>query len=280
MAEYTHLDAQGTPVVSTKADGSINWRERYTPFGEKTLDNAKNQNDIGYTGHVQDEASGLTYMQARYYDPVAARFLSTDPIGYQDQLNLYAYVANDPINATDPTGMIAQEIDYLDDEWRQGIPIAGGRPIGLFDENNTNEPSQDSESAWSIDPATNGAAKDGSLEVLGFAVGFKGIDKAFKGGLAWAMGKEAAEEVAEHATVRLADDIAGWLGPKYMPRQVEETGNYVYASADGLRRFRIDFTQNKGLFKGPHGVFESRVATNRPFRPVDGTPEHIYFTGK
>jgi len=46
-----------------------------------------------------------SYYRARYYDPMAGRFLSEDPIGFDGSNNFYTYVGNDPINWTDPLGL-------------------------------------------------------------------------------------------------------------------------------------------------------------------------------
>ncbi|MFL9903446.1 RHS repeat-associated core domain-containing protein [Paraburkholderia fungorum] len=50
---------------------------------------------------------GLYYYKARFYAPQLGRFLQTDPVGTADDLNLYAYVKNNPINFTDPSGLAA-----------------------------------------------------------------------------------------------------------------------------------------------------------------------------
>jgi RHS repeat-associated protein len=52
--------------------------------------------------------SGLYYYKARMYSPTLGRFLQTDPIGTTDDLNLYVYVKNNPVNFTDPTGLLAK----------------------------------------------------------------------------------------------------------------------------------------------------------------------------
>lgn len=80
--EYIHTDALGSPVATTNASGAVIERQVYEPYGAPIL---HGQTDgPGFTGHVEDSATELTYMQQRYYDALVGRLLSVD--GYVARL--------------------------------------------------------------------------------------------------------------------------------------------------------------------------------------------------
>ncbi|MFT4928828.1 MAG: RHS repeat-associated protein [Phenylobacterium sp.] len=83
---------------------STNSRMHYKPFGD-SIETPKD--DVGYTGHKFDTDLGWSYMQQRYMDPVLARFMQNDPVGFTGDVttyNRYSYVGNNPYKYTDPDG--------------------------------------------------------------------------------------------------------------------------------------------------------------------------------
>ncbi|MGH8050538.1 MAG: RHS repeat-associated core domain-containing protein [Arenimonas sp.] len=103
---YLHTDSLGSPVAYTDQAGTITRIERYTPYGEPS-DQMYDQGP-GYTGHVTDSLTGLTYAQQRYYDPLIGRFLSPDPVTTDlnagTNFNRFWYAADNPYKFTDPDG--------------------------------------------------------------------------------------------------------------------------------------------------------------------------------
>lgn len=113
---YQHTDGLGSPTVETTAGGTEipGSRLLHEPYG--LVSGGTPVQGPGFTGHVLDLATGLSYMQQRYYDPVAGRFLSVDPVatdaGTGGNFNRYWYANNNPYKFTDPDGRMASMKDH------------------------------------------------------------------------------------------------------------------------------------------------------------------------
>ena len=104
---YQHTDTLGSVVAITDGSGNVEQTYDYDIFGQIRSATGSSGNRFTFTGEEND-ASGLVYLRARYYNPVTGRFLSRDPFPAKatdtQTLNRYAYVKNNPTNYVDPSG--------------------------------------------------------------------------------------------------------------------------------------------------------------------------------
>jgi len=112
-AVFYHGDHLGSATVLVDPTGKVLERRSYHPFGQTHTQAGAPTAAYTYTGKELDDATGLYNYGARYYDPAVGRFISVDPLYFEQpekeladpqMLNLYAYVRNNPVHNLDPDG--------------------------------------------------------------------------------------------------------------------------------------------------------------------------------
>jgi RHS repeat-associated protein len=108
---YYFSNHLGSASVITSAAGVIQEEMDFYPFGGVAYTSGSDPNHYKFTGKERDSESGLDYFGARHYASNLGRFMVPDPINFGAHLgnpqswNAYSYVANNPLSATDPTGL-------------------------------------------------------------------------------------------------------------------------------------------------------------------------------
>ncbi|MGQ0687222.1 MAG: RHS repeat-associated core domain-containing protein [Limnobacter sp.] len=217
ITKYLHKDHLGSIVLITGATGTVLERYSYDAWGKRRNLNGTDytangghllgETDRGFTGHEHLDHLGLVHMNGRIYDASLGRFMSADPFIAQpanlQNYNRYAYVNNNPLSYTDPSGYFLKKL-FKSSLFRAIVGIAVGISVGDW---------------YTTGKFIGGAFGAGAAG--GFAGGFVGTGGnlksafigGFTGGLAGQIGQKfgtapgtfaSAEAIASHAALGCA----------------------------------------------------------------------------
>ncbi|MES2937601.1 MAG: SpvB/TcaC N-terminal domain-containing protein [Pseudomonadota bacterium] len=109
LVRYQYANHLGSAALETDENGDPISYEEYHPYGGTAYRSAKAGADLSlkryrFAGKERDDETGLYYIGARYYAPWLGRWTSSDPAGFADGHNLFAYCRNNPVGRVDPGG--------------------------------------------------------------------------------------------------------------------------------------------------------------------------------
>jgi len=105
---YYTRDHLGSIRELSDASGNVRARYAYDPFGRRSKVGGDLDADFGFAGMFWSAEANLSFARFRAYDAALGRWLARDPLSDSEVMqgpNLYAYVANDPVDRTDPSGL-------------------------------------------------------------------------------------------------------------------------------------------------------------------------------
>jgi RHS repeat-associated protein len=100
---FLHADRLGSTRVLTDPGGAVVGTYSFDAYGRLVVHTGTAATSFGFTGQYTDP-TGLIYLRARYYDSTTGQFLTIDP-DVDETRSPYGYVAGDPLNETDPSGL-------------------------------------------------------------------------------------------------------------------------------------------------------------------------------